>query len=87
VVSLSRKKQKTTRVNTYGLNEKQQVHSLLLLNERNSMNTQALTKVRQLFCVDGVPAHIQRHNCRQWIKSIRFLGDKWLLAKQVGRTQ
>lgn len=51
------------------------------------MNTQALIKVRQLFYVSGVPTHIQRHNCRQWIKSIRHLGDKWLLAKQVGRTQ
>ncbi len=49
------------------------------------MNTQALTKVRQLFYVNGVPAHVQRHNCRQWIKSIRYLGDKWLLAKKVER--
>jgi hypothetical protein len=51
------------------------------------MKTAYLTRVRSLFCVAGVPTHIQRHNCRQWIKSIRFLGDKWLLAKQVGRTQ
>lgn len=51
------------------------------------MNTAFLKRVRRLYCVDGVPAHIQRHNCRQWIKSIRFLGDKWLLAKQIERTQ
>jgi hypothetical protein len=50
------------------------------------MKTAYLTRVRSLYCVAGVPTHIQRHNCRQWIKSIRFLGDKWLLAKQVGRT-
>jgi hypothetical protein len=49
------------------------------------MNTQALVKVRQLFCVNGVPEHTQRHNCRQWIKSVRHLGNKWLLAKQVAR--
>jgi hypothetical protein len=47
------------------------------------MNVQALKRVRKLFCIDGVPVSTQRHNCRQWIKSIRFLGDKWLLATQV----
>ena len=51
------------------------------------MNTAFLKRVRRLYGVDGVPAHIQRHNCRQWVKSIRFLGDKWLLAKQIERTQ
>ena len=51
------------------------------------MNTQALKQVRSLFCVDGVPEHTQRHNCRQWVKSIRFLGDKWLLAKKVTRAE
>ena len=51
------------------------------------MKTAYLTRVRSLYYVPGVPTHIQRHNCRQWIKSIRFLGDKWLLAKQVERTQ
>jgi len=47
------------------------------------MNVQALKRVRKLFCIDGVPVSTQRHNCRQWIKSIRFLGDKWLLANPV----
>jgi len=50
------------------------------------MKTAYLTRVRSLFCVAGVPTHIQRHNCRQWVKSIRNLGDKWLLAKKVERT-
>jgi hypothetical protein len=50
------------------------------------MNTAFLTRVRSLYCVDGVPVSTQRHNMREWIKSIRFLGDKWLLAKQVKRT-
>lgn len=45
------------------------------------MNTQALIKVRKLFCIPGVPTHIQRHNCRQWIKSVRQLGDRWLVRK------
>jgi hypothetical protein len=47
------------------------------------MNVIALRKVRQLFYVDGVPTSIQRHNCKQWIRSVRFLGDKWLLATPV----
>jgi hypothetical protein len=51
------------------------------------MNTQALKQVRSLFCVNGVPVHTQRHNCRQWVKSIRHLGDKWLLAQPVKRPQ
>ena len=51
------------------------------------MKTQALSKVRSLFCFDGVPVSTQRHNCRQWVRSIRFLGDKWLLAKPVSKAQ
>lgn len=47
------------------------------------MNVQALVKVRKLFCVDGVPVNVQRHNCQQWVRSIRYLGDKWLLATPV----
>jgi hypothetical protein len=51
------------------------------------MNTAFLKRVRNLYCIDGVPVSTQRHNCRQWIKSIRFLGDKWLLAQQVQRVK
>jgi hypothetical protein len=49
------------------------------------MNVQALRKVRKLFCIDGVPKHVQRHNCQQWVKSVRFLGNKWLLANPVSK--
>jgi hypothetical protein len=51
------------------------------------MNIQALRHVRQLFNVDYVPRHVNRHNQRQWVKSIRFLGDRWLLAKPVEKKQ
>jgi hypothetical protein len=44
------------------------------------MNTSMLKRVRLLFVNDLTPAHTQRHNMRQWIASIRMLGDKWLLA-------
>ena len=43
------------------------------------MNITLLTKVRQLFNVEYVPKSINRHNQKQYIKSIRFLGDKWLI--------
>ena len=46
-----------------------------------SMKTRALKLVRELFAVDYVPLHTQRHNQRQWVKSVRQLGDRWLLAK------
>lgn len=49
------------------------------------MNVQALKTVRRLFCIEGVPTRIQRHNCQQWVKSIRHLGDKWLLATPVSK--
>lgn len=47
------------------------------------MKTKALKMVRELFAVDYVPIHTQRHNQRQWVKSVRRLGDKWLLAKPI----
>jgi hypothetical protein len=49
------------------------------------MNVTALRYVRQLFNVDYVPARTNRHNQRQWVRSIRMLGDKWLLAAPVER--
>jgi hypothetical protein len=51
------------------------------------MKTEALKTVRRLYCVDGIPRNLQRHNCQQWVRSIRFLGDKWLLAKKVTRAE
>lgn len=49
------------------------------------MNTKMLKHVRQLFNTEGVDVRINRHNQRQWVRSIRFLGDKWLLATPVQR--
>ena len=51
------------------------------------MNTEALKKVRKLFSVDYVPKEQNRHNQRAWVRSVRSLGDKWLLSKQVERKQ
>ena len=49
------------------------------------MNTTALSMARRLFIVRGVPTSTQRHNMRSWVRSVRFLGDNWLIAKPVDR--
>lgn len=49
------------------------------------MNTQALQMARRLFVVQGVPTSTQRHNMRSWVRSVRFLGDHWLIAKPQER--
>lgn len=49
------------------------------------MNTAHLTRVRRMFFRDDIPTSTSRHNARQWVKSIRLLGDKWLLAHPINR--
>jgi hypothetical protein len=49
------------------------------------MNIHYLVRVRQHFNNPLAPISVNRHNMRAWIKSIRFLGDKWLLSKPVQR--
>ena len=40
-----------------------------------------LKQARRLFCHPLAPRHTQRHNIRQWVKSLRLLGCRWLLAR------
>jgi len=49
------------------------------------MNTKALKIVRHLFCSELVPREHNRSYQRQWVRSVRMLGDKWLLAKTQSR--
>lgn len=51
------------------------------------MKINMLTRVRALF-KSGIRS-TDRHNRRAWVKSIRFLGTKWLLhpANTVGRSK
>ena len=44
------------------------------------MNITMLKKVRELYNVDYIPYWENRANQRKWIRSVRLLGDKWLLA-------
>ncbi len=49
------------------------------------MNTKLLKHTRELFKTYDVPEHVRRDYRRKWIRSIRLLGDKWLLAQPVQR--
>lgn len=49
------------------------------------MDTRMLKHVRQLWNTPFVPQEVNRANQRKWVQSVRRLGDKWLLAKQVER--
>lgn len=49
------------------------------------MNTRYLTHVRNLFATYDAPPEIIRDYQRQWVRCIRRLGDKWLLAQHVQR--
>ena len=51
------------------------------------MKTAALKRVRELFAVDYIPKHTQRHNQKQWVRSVRQLGDRWLLATYIERRE
>lgn len=51
------------------------------------MNTTILSKVRKHFNSDLVPASTNRHNARAWCRSVRLLGDKWLLANPMMRSR
>lgn len=48
-----------------------------------TMNTTRLKQARRLFCHPGVPTSTARHNMRQWTRSVRQLGYRWLLAKPL----
>lgn len=47
------------------------------------MNTSMLKRARQHFVHDMVPAHTARHNMRAWVRSVRLLGPKWLIARPM----
>ncbi len=51
------------------------------------MNIQVLRHVRQLFQGYHVDEQIKRQYQLKWVRSVRNLGDKYLLAKKVGRIQ
>lgn len=49
------------------------------------MNTAILKRARELWAINDVPRDIARHNIRAWVKSVRLLGDRALLANKIER--
>lgn len=47
------------------------------------MNTTRLKQARRLFFHDMAPVGVSRHNARQWARSLRRLGERWLLANPI----
>jgi hypothetical protein len=53
--------------------------------ERLMQTEQLRRKARQLYNNKLVSQEVNQYNQRKWVRSVLQLGDKWLLAKQVGR--
>ena len=52
-----------------------------------TMNTRFLKRVRAIFSSYDAPPEVIRSYQRQWVRSVRRLGDNWLIAKQVQRIE
>ena len=49
------------------------------------MNTTLLTTARRLWCVSHVNRATQRANMRKWVRSVRLLGNRWVMATHKPR--
>jgi hypothetical protein len=49
------------------------------------MKTNALRRVRRMFNNDWIPPEHNRSYQRQWVRQVRLLGDRWLIAKPIPR--
>jgi hypothetical protein len=47
------------------------------------MNTAILKRARELWAINDVPRDIARYNIRAWVRSVRQLGEKHILAIKV----
>jgi hypothetical protein len=55
--------------------------------ENNVTKMQLAKHALRLWNVPHVPREANRSNARKWLRAVERLGDKWLLAKKVGRVQ
>lgn len=46
---------------------------------------QLLRRARKLYNSEYAPSHINRANQRAWVRAVRALGSRWLLADKRGR--
>ncbi len=52
------------------------------------MNTTRLRQVRNAFpSQPSVPTSTVRHNRRAWVRAVRALGNRWLLAEPVAKQE
>jgi len=51
------------------------------------MDTTYLRMARRLWNVDYIPYWENRANQRKWIRSLRLLGDNWLLKDKMSRLE
>ena len=49
------------------------------------MNTSMLKTARRLWCVGHADRDTQRGNIRKWVRSVRLLGDRWVMAAREQR--
>ena len=49
------------------------------------MNTKLLTTARRLWCVGHADRATQRANMRKWVRSVRLLGSRWIMAASQPR--
>ena len=47
------------------------------------MNISLLARVRRHFVHGMAPRHVQRHNIKAWVKSVRHLGARWVLLQPI----
>ena len=45
------------------------------------MKTTMLKTARRLWCMGHADRATQRSNIRKWVRSVRLLGDRWVMAK------
>jgi hypothetical protein len=51
------------------------------------MNTIILKRARELWFIHDVPRNVARHNIRAWVRSVRLLGDKHILAIKIKKDE
>ena len=49
------------------------------------MNMQIKRRAVRLYSTPWVPLHTNKYNRRAWLRSVNFLGDRWLLAVPIKR--
>ncbi len=49
------------------------------------MNTTMLKTARRLWCMGHADRATQRANIHKWVRSVRLLGDRWVMAAREPR--